>query len=167
MHIIPRLKPELLAIVNQMATHLSVQRARARDEGEDGEFLCRYRDKNGNMCAVGCLIPDDQRDAEGGIDHVFNLYIAAHQGDIAHDDTARFPQGKRALAEHLVSLAPTTDHRALKRFLARLQRYHDNDDNYQKLLDHNRGATNDELRVLILQGMDAQLDGCYREDWLA
>lgn len=40
-------------IFNRVATHLLTQRAKAMDEGR-----CRYLDRQGRRCAVGCLIPD-------------------------------------------------------------------------------------------------------------
>lgn len=40
--------------------HLIQQKRRAGVMGEDGEFRCKYRTPTGDMCAAGCLIPDDK-----------------------------------------------------------------------------------------------------------
>ena len=41
-------------IFDRVVHHLAKQRVLAHEDGS-----CKYRDKHGNMCAVGCLIPDD------------------------------------------------------------------------------------------------------------
>lgn len=47
--------------------HLIQQKRRAGAVAEDGEFKCKYRTSTGDMCAAGCLIPDDKykEDMEG------------------------------------------------------------------------------------------------------
>lgn len=45
----------LLKISEQVRDHLIKQKAQSR---EDVAFNCQYRAADGNMCAVGCLIPD-------------------------------------------------------------------------------------------------------------
>ena len=46
-------------VYDTMVNHLRKQQARAVNEKGN----CRYRTENGNMCAVGCLIADDEYDA--------------------------------------------------------------------------------------------------------
>lgn len=150
MHAIPRLKPELLAIVTKVATHLSVQRARATDS----EGSCKYRGENGTMCAIGVLIPDD-------------LYMPSAEMGVASLINGNYGSPVWVV-EHLLALAPTTPKDALKHLFTELQRYHDGNRLYGKLLDDAPiTITNDELRTQILAGIDERLalDPC--QEWFA
>lgn len=150
MHAIPRLKPELLAIVTKVATHLSVQRARATDS----EGSCKYRGKNGTMCAIGVLIPDD-------------LYMPSAEMGVASLINGNYGSPVWVV-EHLLALAPTTPKDTLKHLFTELQRYHDSQSEYQSLVD---GApitiTNDELRTQILEGIDKRLARDPCQEWFA
>ena len=57
---------------DKMVAHLRKQGRKAQENG-----TCRYRTKNGLMCAVGCLLTDDEykRGMEGmGVEHMQRLY---------------------------------------------------------------------------------------------
>lgn len=59
-------------ISERIRDHLIAQRAVSTQAG-----FCRYRDHNGNKCAVGCLIPDSRYDGdmEGAA-----IYTEGHSG---------------------------------------------------------------------------------------
>ena len=47
-----------MSVIEKIAQHLAKQRARSI-KTFNGMLSCAYRGKNGTMCAVGCLIPDE------------------------------------------------------------------------------------------------------------
>lgn len=49
-------------VLEQVATHLAKQQAASTAHNPRGSSYCAYRGENGTMCAIGCLIPDDQYD---------------------------------------------------------------------------------------------------------
>ena len=57
-------------VFDTVASHLLKQKAKSSVDGDHTD--CLYRDPNGNMCAIGCLIPDDKytKDIEGENMHV-------------------------------------------------------------------------------------------------
>ncbi len=57
-------------ILDKVANHLLIQNEKAWDEES---LVCRYLDPEGNKCAVGCLIPEEQ-------------YSSKLEGLIASDD---------------------------------------------------------------------------------
>jgi hypothetical protein len=57
---------------DKMVAHLRKQGQKAKEDGS-----CRYRTKDGLMCAVGCLLTDAEykRSMEGkGVEHMQHLY---------------------------------------------------------------------------------------------
>ena len=74
-----KLSEKAIGVIERIATHLAKQRAKA----ESGPNKCEYRSRNGNACAVGCLIPDElyTRSLEGStIDKIFNGRVKEHGG---------------------------------------------------------------------------------------
>lgn len=73
-------------VFDTVATHLMNQGRQAFD---DEKLECRYRAPNGDMCAVGCLIPDDVYDAGmeglGASDVVWNNEKVADLFDSSMD----------------------------------------------------------------------------------
>lgn len=51
-------------IFDKVAQHLNDQGVQAAVPNEYGVMECRYRGPNGTMCAVGCLIPDEEYDPD-------------------------------------------------------------------------------------------------------
>ena len=66
--------------VHQIATHLAAQRGQA----VSADKACRYRGDGGRMCAVGCLIPDEEYDPE-------------MEGSSADDVFAEWPEALEAI----------------------------------------------------------------------
>lgn len=157
---IPRLKPELKALLQTMVDHLVKQRARATGPKGQG---CRYRGENRRMCAVGCLIPDAlYRDSiEGSIDAMFGRAARHSSGEAA--------EAAAGVVEHLMALAPAgLELYQLSNFLTRVQEFHDGgeaDDGYQALLD-SHPADDDALRAAIYQDLDARLGNGHLK-WFA
>lgn len=62
-------------VFDKVATHLFAQGERATDKTNR---FCVYRSANGNQCAVGCLIPDDEYDSamEG---HTISTLVSANR----------------------------------------------------------------------------------------
>lgn len=106
------LHPELQALLDRMIDHLAAQKARAVDPSAG---VCRYRTQDGLMCAVGCLIPDDDYhdDIEGDLSPMF--------------DPENYDTSWQAAGDHLLSLAPSIPPHALEQFLSLVQAYHDTD----------------------------------------
>jgi hypothetical protein len=46
-------------IFDKVSEHLINQGCKSVSVKDNNSFCCMYRGKNGNMCAVGCLIPDE------------------------------------------------------------------------------------------------------------
>ncbi len=44
----------------KVTKHLLTQNERAVELDREGTEVCRYRTRSGLMCALGCLIPDDE-----------------------------------------------------------------------------------------------------------
>lgn len=162
---IPRLKPELKALLQTMVDHLVKQRARATGPKGQG---CRYRGENGRMCAVGCLIPDAlyRNSIEGSIDAMF--------GRVAHHSSGEAAEAAAGVVEHLMALAPAgLELYQLSNFLTCVQEFHDGgeadesggNDGYQALLDLHP-TDDDALRAAIYQDLDARLDNGHPE-WFA
>ncbi|KII34872.1 hypothetical protein NL64_06315 [Pseudomonas fluorescens] len=151
------LKPELLAIVDTMSAHLAQQRARAYADG------CKYRDNDGRMCAVGCLIPDElyAREIEGGITTMF------HSVDMEYASTHRPP-----VVSHLCSLAPSLERNSLKLFLDRTQIFHDEDHGIDKnsyvgiLNAAPPDISNDDLAAVIKTELVRRLSTSPLDTWL-
>lgn len=97
----------MLDAIKQITDHLAKQRAKSSELSDEGATFCAYRGKEGTMCAVGCLIPDElySPDLERkGIDTImwgdevlrahFNSLLGAEAGSILraaqsyHDDGA-------------------------------------------------------------------------------
>lgn len=57
------MSPELIAISERIRDHLTKQKEQSMGSyGEENEGGCMYRGLNGLMCAVGCLIKDEEYD---------------------------------------------------------------------------------------------------------
>lgn len=55
------MSPELIAISERIRDHLTKQKAQSMGTyGEDNNGGCMYRGPEGLMCAVGCLIKDEE-----------------------------------------------------------------------------------------------------------
>lgn len=77
-------------IFDTIARHLAKQGHRAAVRTELGD-RCRYRLRNGDRCAIGCLIPDEEYiDAleGGGVAAIFN-YLTGKAIDISNYSSAR------------------------------------------------------------------------------
>jgi hypothetical protein len=58
-------------VFNYVVGHLRKQGCQSLQEGEDGG--CAYRGDGGTMCAVGCLITDDEYDPRWEGDGIYHL----------------------------------------------------------------------------------------------
>ena len=106
------MKQEMYDVV---CAHLAQQRCRSLRQGDE---YCAYRGKNGRMCAVGCLIPDDLYDPSIEGEVVYHSGIVgllldrigvdvnfARRMQLAHDRDYFGPKGlrstlRRAAREH-------------------------------------------------------------------
>ena len=145
------LHPELQALLDRMIDHLATQQGRAFNE-ERG--MCAYRTDDGQMCAVGCLIPTElyHPDLEGP---VFNM-ISAPDYHLESDNDPRVPAGK-----HLRALAPSIGPGSLSDFLDAVQAYHDHG-NYNVAINE---AAPGELRERIALDLNTIVHRRDREDW--
>lgn len=96
----------LETVINDIATHLATQKKRSAD----GHGCC-YRDGDGNMCAIGALIPNElyntdiERMSVSGLTHNANPY--------------------GSITEHLLSLAPEVPTEKLRTVFKGIQEFHD------------------------------------------
>jgi hypothetical protein len=152
--LVPRLKPDLKAILQTSVNHLVKQRRQSIAPNGNG---CRYRGVGGTACSVGCLIPDAlyDGDVEGSIVHVFNDGL---------NDPIR-ARNRAAVAQYLLTHAPSIAPDALASFLAALQAFHDNED-YLTLVKQHPG--DEDLHAAILRHLDRKnLSRFSREEWFA
>lgn len=156
------LHPELQALLDRMIDHLATQKARAVDPISG---VCRYRTRDGLMCAVGCLIDDDDYDddIEGDLAPMF---------DPENQDTPWQEVGNR-----LISLAPSISRHALEQFLSLVQAYHDtkgNADLYSGFIalaatcNYTRAMSEAEpgqLRERIAADLASLIGRCTSQEW--
>lgn len=96
-------------LIETVAIHLSRQQAVSRDD--EG---CWYRNWNGQACAIGCLIRDDNytQEIEGSTVHSLSLNYQG-KGDLAK------------VAEDVYRFKGDVDQVRYERFLRHMQIYHD------------------------------------------
>lgn len=104
-------------ILEQVATHLAKQQAASTAHNPRGGSYCAYRGENGTMCAIGCLISDDEYDPD--IEH--NVFPSL---------VDRFPFAQK-LVDRVREQYNLSDNDAVT-LLELVQDFHDND--YRKLL---------------------------------
>ena len=93
---------ELQEVFDKVATHLLKQGSRSRSKSE-GQVGCAYRGDDGKMCAVGCLLKDDQ-------------YTPELEGKVSREYAV-----EKALEGSGINMT-----RAMRRMLQELQSCHDN-----------------------------------------
>lgn len=110
-------------IFNYIVEHLRRQGKESKSTDHSGDQLCAYRGDGGTMCAVGCLIPDDEyrESYEGHGIHVLlsdyiphnSLYerLLPHEDMLGclqhfHDDKLSYEDGafSKATEEYLTGL---------------------------------------------------------------
>ena len=85
-------------IFNKVAVHLIKQNKRSVIYDDNGDDFCRYRSEDGAMCAVGCLISDEEYlpEMEGesvgaiinenvSLDHLRHNHFLLEQLQLIHD----------------------------------------------------------------------------------
>ena len=92
-------------IFNKSAKHLLKQGQKAMSRKAESISACAYRTKEGLMCAVGCLIPEE-------------MYSREMEGMIVNDLLSQFPHVKAYIC------GKDKDNRK-RTLLDRLQIYHD------------------------------------------
>lgn len=97
-------------LIDIVAKHLTKQRGQAMTGDQ-----CHYRTHKGNMCAVGCLIPDTiyRKGLEGR--PVTSFFALSPTGELAFED----------VVEHLQTFAPDVPRGTLQVVLRAFQLYHD------------------------------------------
>lgn len=96
-----------MKLINMIATHLAKQQKLS-----ESKLGCAYRGRDGAMCAVGCLIPDEL--------YTDRIETLSYSGMMRDDDT-------EAVREHLLKILveePFTDVTPLE-FYSAAQQFHD------------------------------------------
>lgn len=118
--------------IKQMADHLAKQRDQSIQIDGDGSKYCAYRTTGGEMCAVGCLIPDE-------------LYTREMERNPAQDLMCDFTHIESLFKELLGDKAEV--------IVAAAQDYHDNGD-YEVDIYKHKDKSDEEFSAHIVEQIE-------------
>lgn len=108
-----------ITLLKQMANHLAKQRKIANEAG-----TCQYRDPDGNMCAIGGVIPKELYSPLLEGKDINSMFLCAETSSPAY--TAEQKSASKAVVTWLCEQMPEiTDRDVAQQVLMATQRYHD------------------------------------------